>query len=77
LFIFIEIIEVPAVLFLGFWFVMQLFSGVGSIALTNAARTGGVAFWAHIAGFVVGVMGVLALRRPERAKVDWWDNTET
>jgi membrane associated rhomboid family serine protease len=72
LFIFIELIEVPAVVFLGVWFVMQLFSGVGSIALTTA-HAGGVAFWAHIAGFVVGVIGVFALRRPERQRVDWWD----
>ena len=75
LFIFIELIEVPAVLFLGLWFVFQLFSGVGSIA-TTAGDVGGVAFWAHIAGFVVGAVAVLALRRPERQQVAWWMNDE-
>ena len=53
LFIFIEIIEIPAIFFLGFWFLMQLFSGVGSIAHT-AGNQGGIAFWAHVAGFVAG-----------------------
>jgi rhomboid family protein len=71
LFIFIELIEVPAVLFLGVWFVMQLFNGVGSIALTTGTH-GGVAFWAHIAGFAAGALGVMALRRPERQRVEWW-----
>lgn len=43
----------PAGVVLLFWFVGQLFSGVGSVALGTAA-TGGVAFWAHIGGFVFG-----------------------
>jgi membrane associated rhomboid family serine protease len=71
IFFFIELIEVPAILFLGIWFVMQLFSGVGSIALTAGTR-GGVAFWAHVAGFAVGAVGVMALKRPERQNVEWW-----
>jgi len=74
IFIFIQIIEVPAILFLGIWFVMQFLSGVGSIA-TAATRepAGGVAFWAHIAGFVAGLAGVFVFRRPERQRVEWWD----
>jgi len=32
-----------------------------------------VAFWAHIAGFVAGVSGVLVFRRPERQSVEWWN----
>src|SRR5436189_138703 len=52
IFIFIQLIEVPAIIFLGIWFLMQFLSGVGSIA-TAATRgpVGGVAFWAHVAGF--------------------------
>jgi membrane associated rhomboid family serine protease len=75
IFIFIQLIEVPAIVFLGIWFLMQFLSGVGSIA-TAAARgpVGGVAFWAHIAGFVAGVAGVFVFRRPERQRVDWWDS---
>lgn len=45
-------IKVPAILFLGFWFVSQLFSGLASIG----AAGGGVAWWAHIGGFVVGLL---------------------
>jgi membrane associated rhomboid family serine protease len=71
LFIFIEIIEIPAVFFLGFWFLMQLFSGAGSIAHTTGSQ-GGVAFWAHVAGFLFGLGGVFLFRRPERQQVEWW-----
>jgi membrane associated rhomboid family serine protease len=76
LFIFIEIIEIPAIFFLGFWFLMQLFSGVGSIAHT-AGNQGGIAFWAHVAGFVAGLAGVFLFRRRERAKVEWWSREKT
>jgi membrane associated rhomboid family serine protease len=69
LFFFFQIIEVPAIFFLGIWFVMQFLSGVGSIG--NAA-TGGVAFWAHVAGFLAGLSGVIVFRRPERQRVEWW-----
>jgi membrane associated rhomboid family serine protease len=72
LFFFFQIIEVPAIFFLGIWFVMQFLSGVGSIVTATGARTGGVAFWAHVAGFVAGVSGVIVFRRPERQRVEWW-----
>lgn len=62
-----DIIEVPAILFLGFWFLMQFFSGVGSIAADVGAESGGVAFWAHVAGFVAGTGAVLVLRKPARS----------
>jgi len=66
LFIFWEIIEVPAIIFLGIWFLMQFFSGVGSIAADAGVQTGGVAFWAHVAGFLAGMGAVVALRKPTR-----------
>ena len=68
LFIFWEIIEVPAIIFLGIWFLMQFFSGVGSIAADAGGQTGGVAFWAHVAGFMAGVGAVFALRKPARSQ---------
>ena len=68
LFIIFEIIEVPAIVFLGLWFVMQFFSGVGSLTAKAGVETGGVAFWAHIAGFVAGVAGVLVLKKPSRTR---------
>jgi membrane associated rhomboid family serine protease len=71
LFIIWEIIEVPAVILLGIWFLMQLLSGVGS--LTQPSAGGGVAFWAHVAGFVAGMAMLFVFRRPERQRVEWWD----
>jgi membrane associated rhomboid family serine protease len=49
----IRIMEIPAIIFLGFWFVLQLFSGLGSL---GATESGGVAFWAHVGGFIVGIV---------------------
>ena len=75
IFFFIQLIEVPALVFLGLWFLLQFISGVGSIAsATGAEPAGGVAFWAHIAGFVAGVSGVMFFRRPERQRVEWWND---
>ena len=51
---FLDLIEIPAIFFLGIWFLMQVFSGVGSIGAGAAGE--GVAFWAHVAGFVTGVV---------------------
>jgi membrane associated rhomboid family serine protease len=67
-----QFIEVPAILFLGLWFLLQLVSGVGSVA--GSASAGGIAFWAHVAGFGAGVVGVFLFRRPERQRVEWWDD---
>ena len=78
LFFFFQVVEVPAIAFLGIWFLMQFLSGVGSI-VSNVGRgngaggaMGGIAFWAHIAGFVTGITGVALFRRPERQRVEWW-----
>jgi membrane associated rhomboid family serine protease len=65
-----EIVEIPAIVLLGFWFVMQLFSA-GSVAITASSRGGGVAFMAHVAGFVVGMVGVLAFKKRQQPNA-WW-----
>ena len=57
-----EVIELPAIFLLGFWFLMQLVSA-GTVATT--ANSGGVAFAAHIVGFVAGLVGVFVFRKPE------------
>ena len=73
LIIFWEIVELPAIVLLGFWFLMQLFSA-GAIAVTASTHgSGGVAFMAHVAGFVVGLVGVFVFRKPRR---DHWDRRE-
>lgn len=67
---FLRLAELPAILVLGFWFVLQLFSGVASLG-AHTADSGGVAFWAHIGGFAVGlVVGIAAraLRLGERPR---------
>jgi membrane associated rhomboid family serine protease len=66
--------EMPAMFFLVLWFVMQFVSGLGSLAtLGTGDLTGGVAFWAHVVGFVAGVVLVRPMRLPERDSVEWWD----
>ncbi len=49
------IIELPAIVYTGMWFITQFFSGVLSI-VSNAQAFGGVAYWAHIGGFVSGIV---------------------
>ena len=58
-----QLAEVPALLVLGYWFVLQLVDGVASLGATSAE--GGVAFFAHIGGFVAGLL-VGALIRTTR-----------
>jgi membrane associated rhomboid family serine protease len=55
LWIFITTIEIPALVFILFWFITQLFSGLASLGVATA-QTGGVAFWAHIGGFITGLI---------------------
>ena len=55
-----RVIQVPALIVIGFWIVLQLFSGIGSIA--NTADTGGVAYMAHIGGFIAGFGLTFAFR---------------
>jgi rhomboid family protein len=63
---FYQLIEVPALLVLGFWFVLQLVDGIASLGLSSATE-GGVAFFAHIGGFVAGLVIALVIRarRPQ------------
>ncbi|MGE3229940.1 MAG: rhomboid family intramembrane serine protease [Hyphomicrobium sp.] len=62
-----QVVGMPAFVVLGLWVVLQLVSGVGSIADTAQTEQGGVAYMAHVGGFAAGlVLGVLlgGLRRP-------------
>jgi len=71
--IFIQIVELPAIFLLGFWFLMQLFSA-GTVAVTAASHgSGGVAFAAHVVGFVVGAGGVFVFRNRQ---LDPWEKQE-
>jgi membrane associated rhomboid family serine protease len=68
--VFMDLVEIPAIFFLGIWFLMQLFSGVGSLGA--ASMDGGVAFWAHICGFSTGLLAALAWRLQEQSKRQYW-----
>ena len=59
-----QIVEVPAILFLGFWFLMQFF--MMGLTARAGVEGGGIAFWAHIAGFLAGMAAVLVLKKPSR-----------
>jgi membrane associated rhomboid family serine protease len=58
-------VEIPALVYLIFWFLMQLLEGFGSLGAP--VETGGVAVWAHIGGFVAGVV-LIKLLQPERRR---------
>lgn len=61
IFYFIQFIELPAIVFLGLWFLMQLMSGVLSLHIGGDA--GGVAWWAHIGGFTAGAILLPLLKK--------------
>ena len=67
--IFLQVVELPAILLLGVWFLMQLLNA-GAVAATSAMHgSGGVAFAAHVVGFLAGVGGIFVFRRRDR---DYW-----
>lgn len=56
LFLFFFTVQVPALVFIGLWFAVQFLSGLSAINAPHAASMGGVAWWAHVGGFVLGVL---------------------
>jgi membrane associated rhomboid family serine protease len=74
LFVFVTFVHLPAWLVLGYWFVAQFLSGAAtSIAYAHQTSGGGVAFWAHVGGFVAGI-GLIKLfpTRPRRYRLTTW-----
>ncbi len=63
---FVTIVELPALLLLGFWFLEQLYFATAGLASPLAGGEGGVAYFAHVGGFLFGVLTIraLAARRP-------------
>ncbi len=69
IFFFITAIELPAIVVLGLWFVLQLFQGVGSVT----GQVGGVAYFAHVGGFVAGMVMLYLFRpRPQPPPVTFY-----
>jgi len=67
---FMDMIEIPAIFFLGIWFVKELFSGVGSLG--THSLNGGVAVWAHVVGFAIGALTGLLWRVREPPERTYW-----
>jgi membrane associated rhomboid family serine protease len=57
---FVFLIPIPAILVLGYWFVLQFLEGIGE---SGASAAGGVAWWAHIGGFLIGVLIALMVKK--------------
>ncbi len=64
-FVFITTVEIPAVLILAYWFLIQLASGMWSVGYSQLSQ-GGVAWFAHVGGFVAGVILIKVMRTRER-----------
>ena len=64
-FVFLTTMEIPAYFILLYWFVLQFFSGVGSMGHSHLSQ-GGVAWFAHVGGFLAGVVLILVMRTDER-----------
>jgi membrane associated rhomboid family serine protease len=70
-FFFITMVELPAIVVLGLWFVLQFLNGVGGL---GAEVNGGVAYWAHVGGFVFGfAIALVFLRRRASRRPPWGD----
>lgn len=71
LIVFLDIIEIPAIFFLGVWFILQLLHG--SLSSTTG---GGIAFWAHAGGFAAGLAIGLYFRARDRAAAAYWKDLQ-
>lgn len=69
IFILFTWLELPAIFVIGFWFIIQVFSGVASIGYSQL-HEGGTAWWAHVGGFVAGIVLIklLPTKRPHRRR---------
>jgi membrane associated rhomboid family serine protease len=54
---FVTLIEIPALIMLGIWFVLQFLPAIGQVG-TDAVSGGGVAYWAHVGGFAFGLVAI-------------------
>jgi membrane associated rhomboid family serine protease len=67
IFIFITTVDIPAAFLLLYWFAIQFFSGVGSVGYSQTSQ-GGVAWFAHVGGFVAGMLLVMLMGTNQRAR---------
>ena len=69
LFLIWPVVELPALLVLGSWFLVQVFNSAGFAG--GIAQSGGIAWWAHIGGFVAGLMLISIFARPYVRRYSW------
>lgn len=74
LIVFMDVVEIPAIFFLGVWFILQVAQGAID---TGTDVQGGVAFWAHAAGFAIGAAVGVWMRSRSRALESYWDASRT
>ncbi|HAF62428.1 MAG TPA: rhomboid family intramembrane serine protease [Anaerolineaceae bacterium] len=63
IFFFGGFVRLPAIVYLGIWFVMQIFSGFNSFVIGSGTAAGGVAWWAHVGGFLFGMLFVRSFQK--------------
>lgn len=68
IFFYFHVTWVSSLVILGFWFILQLFNGLGSVARTSGA--GGVAYWAHVGGFIAGLIMAIRYRIRQRRQAN-------
>ena len=72
-FLFVWLVWLPAWVMLGYWFVIEFLSGAASAVASTAQTTGGIAFWAHVGGFVAGIILIKVFpSRPRRYRYYSW-----
>jgi len=67
IFFFVTVVDIPAVVYLFYWFILQFFSGIASF---SDIATGGIAFWAHVGGFITGVFFAKAFQEKESGFIE-------
>ena len=71
LFVFFWTLRIPALLVLVYWFAIQFVAGYQMLAI-ESATTGGVAWWAHVGGFILGMLLALAMPKRQRRVAQVW-----
>jgi membrane associated rhomboid family serine protease len=68
---YLQVVQLPAFFFLGFWFLIQFISGAASLA-ARGGGAGGIAWWAHIGGFAAGIILQFVFRKRQRRLRGTW-----
>ena len=62
---FVTVFRIPALIMIGIWFVLQFITGIASLGVPTAEQSGGIAFFAHVGGFIAGLLLVFLFRNPK------------